>query len=43
MFNNYLNVLFMFIYIYIYIDTIQYALHNKDINRFASDKIDVQS
>lgn len=34
---------YLCLYIYIYIDTIQYALHNKDINRFASDKIDVQS
>lgn len=42
MFNNYLNVL-LFMFIYIYYDTIQYALHNEDINRFASDKIDAQS
>lgn len=34
--------MFTYIYIYIYYDTIQYALHNEDINRFASDKIDTK-
>lgn len=35
--------MYYYLCLYIYIMTIQYALHNEDINRFASDKIDAQS